>query len=128
MKKPAFILLISIYALATMGFGLQQFYCCGKLKSVTISLSQDAWQKYKNGKEKKGCCDNKYHFFKVKDHHITADQISGPVNSFVHLYLYTPLFNGITFASEKTLISYSSNAPPLHAGVPLYIYNCVFRI
>jgi len=127
MKKIALILLISAYSLATMGLSLKQFYCCGKLKSVTISLTQDA-KNCSSSNEKKGCCDNKYQFFKVKDHHITADQVSGPVNSFVDLHLYNPSFNGIAFASEKTLISYSSNAPPLHPGVLLYIYNCVFRI
>jgi len=128
MKKVALILLICVYSLATMGFSLKQFYCCGKLKSVAISLTQDANQKSGKGIKKSGCCDNKYQFFKVKDNHITADQVNSPVKCFIDLHLYAPSFQEITFASQKTLISYRSNAPPLYTGVPLYIYNCIFRI
>ena len=128
MKKVAVISLICIYSLAIMGFNLKQFYCCGKLKSITISLIQNAEKKCGKGNEKSGCCDNKYQFFKVKDNHITADQVSTPVNHFIDLHLYTSSFQAITFASQKPTIAYRSNAPPLITSVPIYIYNCVFRI
>lgn len=128
MKKVALILLICIYSFATMGFSLKQFYCCGKLKSITVSLTQDTKQECGKGNEKSGCCDNKYQFFKVKDNHISAGQASCPVKYFIDLDIYNPSFNEITFASQKTTIAYRSNAPPLHTGIPLYIYDCVFRI
>jgi hypothetical protein len=128
MKKFVLILLIGIYSLATMGFSLKQFYCCGKLKSITISLTPDANWTCSKGIEKRGCCDNKYQFFKVKDSHITAEQVNNPVKWFTDIYLCAPSFQEIVFISEKTLIFYRSNAPPLHTGVPLYIYNCFFRI
>lgn len=128
MKKVTLILLICIYSLATMGFSLKQFYCCGKLKSITISLTPEAKQHCSKDNEKSGCCDNKYQFFKVKDTHITADNVSSPVKHFVDFDLYTPSFEDISFVSQKTTIAYKSNAPPLHRGVPIYIYNCVFRI
>ena len=128
MKKVSLILLICIYSLATMGFSLKQFYCCGKLKSISISITQETNQKCSKGNEKSGCCDNKYQFFKVKDNHITADQVSTPVNHFIDLYLYTSSFQDITFATQKPTIAYRSNAPPLITSVPIYIYNCVFRI
>ena len=127
MKKAAITLLICIYSMATMGFTLRQFYCCGILKSITLSLTQDT--KLKCGKGSgDGCCNNKYQFFKVKDNHITADQVSSLVKYSIDLHLYNPALNEISFASQKTLISYRSNAPPLHTHGPLYIYNCVFRI
>ena len=128
MKKAALISLICIYSLAIMGFSLKQFYCCGKLKSITISLTQNEVKKSGKGNEKSGCCDNKYQFFKVKDNHITADQASTPVNHFIDLHLYTLSFQDNTFTSQKTNVAYRSNAPPKKAGVPLYLYNCVFRI
>ena len=128
MKKVALILLICIYSLATMGFSLKQFYCCGTLKSTSISLTPDAEHKCAKGNEKGGCCDNKYQFFKVKDNYITADQVTSPVKHFVDLHLYTPSFEDISFASQKPTLAYRSNAPPLHLGVPIYITNCVFRI
>lgn len=127
MKKFSLILLICIYSLATMGFSLKEFYCCGKLTSISLSFAQDTKEKCEKGNAK-GCCDNKYQFFKVKDNHIAADQVSSPVNHFIDLHLYTPSFQEITFASQQTAIANRSNAPPLHPGVPVYIYNCIFRI
>jgi hypothetical protein len=128
MKKAALILLICIYSFATMGFSLKQFYCCGKLKSTTFSLVHEDKENCGKGNQKSGCCDNKYQFFKVKDKHISADQVNSPVKHYVDLHLYTPSFQDISFAAQKPVIAYKSNAPPLHAGVPPYIYNCVFRI
>ena len=49
MKKAAVILLISIYTLSTFGFCLKEFYCCGKLKSITVILHM----KIKNAIRKK---------------------------------------------------------------------------
>lgn len=92
MKKAAIILLICVYSLATMGFSLKQFYCCGKLKSVTFSLLQEAKDKCGNGDDKTGCCDSKFQFFKVKDNHISADQADFPFKHFIDLHLYTPSF------------------------------------
>ena len=128
MKKATLILLICIYSLATMGFSLKQFYCCGKLKSTTLSLVQEEKESCGKGNEKSGCCDNKYQFFKVKDNHIAADEVNSPVKHCVDLHLFTPSFQDISFVSQKTAIAYNSNAPPLRTGVPIYIYNCVFRI
>ena len=128
MKKAILILLICIYLLATMGFSLQHFFCCCKLTSTTFSLIQNEKQKCSKGNEKSGCCDSKYEFFKVKDNYITADVVSNPGKYFIDLHLYTLLFPDISFVSQKTTIAYKSNAPPLETGVPIYIYNCVFRI
>lgn len=111
-----------------MGLSLQHFYCCGKLTYTTFSLIQNEKQKCGKGNEKSGCCDSKYEFFKVKDNHITADEVTNPGKYFVDLHLYTPSFQDISFVSQKTTIAYKGNAPPLHTGVPIYIYNCVFRI
>lgn len=128
MKKAAIILLICVYSLATMGFSLKQFYCCGKLKSITFSLPHQAKDKCAKGNDKSGCCDSKFQFFKVKDNHISAGQADFPVKHFVDLHLYTPSFQDIFFISQKTTIACRSNAPPLHQSVPIYIYNCVFRV
>ncbi|MEJ7678313.1 MAG: hypothetical protein WKG06_10720 [Segetibacter sp.] len=84
-----------------MGFSFKQFYCCGKLKSTTFSLVQQDKNECGKGNEKNGCCDNKYQFFKVKDNHITADEVHSPVKHFVDLHIYTPSFQGISFVSQK---------------------------
>lgn len=128
MKKVVLILLICVYSLAIMGFSLKQFYCYGKLTSTTFFISQDEKQEWGKGNKKSDCCDNKYQFFKVKDKHISAGEVGSPVKYFVDMHLYTPSFQDISFASQKPVIAYRSNAPPLHTVVPIYIYNCVFRI
>ncbi len=110
-----------------MGFSFKQFYCCGELKSVTLSFAVDGNYECKKGSGS-GCCDNKYEFFKVKDKHISAKKISSPVNHFTDLHLYTPSFSITTFAVQNTTVANSTHAPPLFTGVPVYIYNCVFRV
>ena len=110
-----------------MGFSLKEFYCCTKLKSISFFLALDTKEKCGKG-DSKGCCDNKYQFFKVKDTHISADKITNPVNNFTDLHLCTPIFPITTFAVQTAPVANSSHAPPLIKGVPLYISNCVFRI
>ncbi len=128
MKKFALILLICIYSLSTVGFSLKEFYCCGKLKSVTVALAQDTKQKCSKGDEKSGCCNNKYQSFKVKDKHFAVSDLKIPAKHFTDLTLFTPVFQQISFASQQSATANKSHAPPLHTSVPIYIYNCVFRI
>ncbi len=128
MKKVALILLICIYSLATAGFSLKEFYCCGKLKSVSVTLAQVTDLKCSKGDEKSGCCDNKYHFNKVKDNHFVSDDLNIPLKHFTLLNLFPPSFQQFLFDLPKINVANRSNAPPLHSGVSSYIYNCVFRI
>lgn len=128
MKKIALILLICIYLLAAVGFTLNEFYCCGKFKSVSVTLLQNIKQKCSKGNEKSGCCDNKYHFYKVKDNHFAGDDVNIPLKHFTELSVFTPSFQLISFASHKVTFANTTHAPPLHNGVPDYIFNCVFRI
>jgi hypothetical protein len=128
MKKITVILLLCIYSISTLGLSLKSFYCCGNLKSVTVTLSQEAHEKCSNDDGSKDCCKTKYQFFKVKDNHIAADVVSTPVLHLINLHLFTPSFQVFNYQLEENYIAHKSNAPPLLQGVPYYIYNCVFRI
>lgn len=128
MKKFALISLLTIYSLATVGFSLKEFYCCGKLKSVSMAFSQDTKQNCSKSSDKKGCCDNRYHFYKVKDNHFAGDTVDVPAKHFTDLTLFTPTIYQTLFASQQVIVSYRSNAPPLRSGVSTYIFNCVFRV
>lgn len=128
MKKISLILLIAIYALSTLGIGVKQFYCCGKLKSTDITfLQKDSKDKCGKG-SMSGCCQTKFKSLKVKDTHIAADDISNPVKHFTDFHLFTPSFELIGLANEPIDITNSSHAPPTHHGIPIYILNCNFRI
>ncbi len=128
MKKVVLILLICSYSLATMGFSLKEFYCCGKLKSVTLELTPNKKQICSKGNEKSGCCDNKYQFFKVKDNHLSGKAVDFPLNYFTDLDLFTSVVQSVSFVTQEIDVINGSNAPPLYTGVPIYITNCVFRI
>lgn len=128
MKKIVLILLICSYSFATMGFSLKEFYCCGKLKSVTIEFTPDKKQTCSKCNEKSGCCDSKYHFFKVKDKHISGKDADITLKYFIVLDLFTSEVQQISFASPQKDVTNGSHAPPLHTGVPIYISNCVFII
>jgi hypothetical protein len=125
MKKISIILLLCIYSMATMGFSINQFYCCGKLSSTSLTLIE----KTKQNCEKSGCCENKSHFIKVRDNHFSSNEVNSPLKQFTEFHSFFPYFDDIT-CYRQTLITIAdrSNAPPLFASVPSYILNCVFRI
>jgi len=127
MKKVALILLICSYSLATMGFSLKEFYCCGKLKSVTVELTPNKKQTCNKG-DGSGCCDYKYKFYKVKDNHLSGKAIDISLKYFTDLDLFTSEVQSISFVTQEIDVINGSHAPPLYTGVPIYISNCVFRI
>ncbi len=128
MKKFAAILIISIYAVATMGFSMKEFYCCGKLKKVSIVVVEQKEKCSKGDSNSDGCCNNKYHYFKVKDNHVSAVNTEFTAAHFLGLHILSTFFQNNIFSSQKTVIAYKSNAPPFHRSVPVYISNCVYRI
>ncbi len=112
-----------------MGFSLKEFYCCGKLKSISLTIADDGKAKCKNGDSNiDGCCKNKFQSFKVKDNHLASAHVATPLNSFSDLHTITPSYQSISFATQEIDVINGSHAPPVHAGVPIYISNCVFRI
>jgi hypothetical protein len=128
MKKVVVIFLLCIYSLATMGFCLKQFYCCGKLKSVTFSLTHETKEKCDKGDLKSNCCESKFQFLKIKDHHISAEKVDFIAKYLVDFPSYIHSFQHLNILSEKKSVAYRGNAPPTHLVTPLYIYHSVFRI
>ncbi|MEO7462919.1 MAG: hypothetical protein ABIT96_09340, partial [Ferruginibacter sp.] len=123
------ILLLGIYSLATMGFTLKEFYCCGKLKTVSVEMEAIATEKCsKDNSKSDDCCKNKYQVFKVNDNYVSASQVFLPPQFIVEVDIYFPSFQDNYSYSQQTKYSYQSHAPPLHNGVPVYLSNCVFTI
>lgn len=130
MKKVVAILLLIIYTTASFGFSVKQFYCCGKLKSISFAVSRDAKEKCSKGNEKGGCCQNKYLTFKVKDNYVAADNVVNPAKHFAHLYVFTPFYQSPDFSTFRQIntVLNPGNAPPLNYGVQVYILNCTYRM
>ena len=128
MKKVSLIIIICIYSLATLGIGVKQFYCCGKLKSTNIAFIQGTNQHCNNSDDMTGCCKTSFKSFKVKDSHFAAD--SPIIPSIIYTYLHSLYTSWLLEAplNNSKIILKLSNAPPLHHGVPVYLLLCTYRI
>ena len=124
MKKIFLILLICAYTLSTMGVGLKEFYCCGKLKSKFITLTGNN----KADCTTEGCCKTKHQFLKLTDNHLASADIYLPAKHFAAVAFYTPAYHILSFA-QQAVHTHNSHAPPLYDDdLPLYLSNSVFRI
>ena len=129
MKKGAVILLLLIYSMSTFGVSLKEFYCCGKLKSVSIVIADIEKDKCNKAAKEEGCCKTKYQYFKIKDTHFSTVYLTAPLKYYTDLHPLTFSPQLISFNSPATDVINRGNAPPLlHPGVRVYISNCVFRI
>ena len=126
-RKSVLILLLTIYALSSFGIGIKQFYCCGKLKSTDIRFVEQDNKKCGNGDESDGCCKTKYQVFKVKDFHVAAEAINIPAKFFTDLHVLTSPIEIVALSIESKSITDPIHGPP-PLNVPIYIFNCVYRI
>ena len=128
MKKVALILLICIYSLSTLGIGVRQFYCCGKLESTDITIVQTKAECGKSESEGTGCCNSKFKSLKVKDYHITSDANKGLVKFFSYLDLQSLEFQDRKPSHALSCQANTGHAPPLSRNVPIYVFQCIYRI
>jgi hypothetical protein len=128
MKKFAVILLFVVYALASFGVVIKQFYCCGKLRSTNIGFVQSKPTGCKKGNEKNGCCKNEYQVFKIKDTHFASGSLQQHEKFFSEIYLPAQTNNNGNNIPLTEIITYSNHAPPLLSDRPLYLMNCIYRI
>ena len=128
MKKIAAIFLLTIYSLTTLGVGIRQFYCCGKLKSTNITLVQETKEKCNNSDGMKGCCKTKFKSLKVNNNHVAGNGTVHLIKHFTELEIPTPEFEIKVAVNEAVVVANASHAPPLHQCIPIYILNCTYRI
>src|SRR5690242_7488454 len=108
MKKAGIILLLSIYSLSIFGVTLKEFYCCGKLKSLTVTISKDT----EAGKgTDDGCCKTKYHSFKVKDNHVSAADVNLQDRDYVELFPVYAFFQVYPISSNLARTSANHDPP-----------------
>jgi hypothetical protein len=128
MKKITVIFLLTIYSLTTLGIGIRQFYCCGKLKSTNITLIQETKEKCGNSDAMKGCCKTKFKSLKVKSNHISSNAaFIHFTKHFTELDIPAPGIELELATSEPLPVTNISHAPP-GKNTPLYIFYCSYRI
>ena len=128
MKKVAAIFIIGIYAISSLGFSVKEFYCCGKLKSVTLSLHEDGSKACSKNESKDKCCQTKFQSIKVKNSHLASTILVNCTNDFQPILPFTPIHAVKFVGAVPVSDSNRSHAPPLHPGIAVYISNCVYRI
>lgn len=128
MKKNSAILIVLIYFISVSGIGLKEFYCCGKLKSVTIALIDNKEEKCSKGTHIEGCCKSKYQLLKVNDKHFASFYSVLPFKISAEPLSYLISFQPTIFSTCRIAVINGSHAPPIYPGVPIYKSNCVFRI
>ena len=75
---------------------------------------------------KGGCCKTKFSYHKVKDTHVVADQVQSPLPELLILPITT--YHFVSELSLQNKVAEQNNGPPLHNGLPLYLFDCVYRI
>jgi len=125
MKKLTQIFLLVIYTASMLGISVKGLYCCDKLRSVSVSFAGTQ----KDNKDKQdGCYKTKQQVLQVKDNHYAPDLLTTPASAYTEI---APLFYaGLHIINTQTeiAVAYQSNPPPLLNTIPVYLYDCVFRI
>lgn len=134
MKKFAAIILFCVYSLASLGIGVEQFYCCGKLKSTVATLLHTSTQSESNcppamAASMKNCCKTHIITLQVKDSHIASDAkfsfAKFQVESVPAQFFALP---EAQIVPSATALCFYAKAPPPLDKTPLYIQHCVYRI
>ena len=128
MKKIILILLLIVYTSATFGIGVNQFYCCNKLKSISIAFIISEEKNCGMNDKIDNCCKTKYQFFKVKDSHFSEVGSTDLVKGFSQTDLYIPFFEQVVFTNTLPTVAIYCNPPPLRNNIPIYLLGSVFRI
>lgn len=128
MKRVTAICLLLLYSLTLVGLGVKQFYCCGKLKEVSVGLASATKHECDMEKVHKGCCETAFKTLKVEDSHFSAAHVNVPATFFFTL-LNVQLHSWS--AEPVTELPYQfnyGNGPPLYSIIPGYILNCIYRV
>ncbi len=128
MKRVVLIFLIGVYSLSALGIGLSGFYCCGKLKSITLAFTTNGKDKSTKGVNNEGCCKTKYQYYKVEDKHLATVEQATLNKYYTNPVSFITPYKNTCFVPQQVNILNGCNAPPLHTGVPIYISNRVFRV
>jgi len=126
-KKALLFAVLVFYTLSSMGVSLNYFYCCGKLKSITVKVNTEDQGKC-HKKDHKRCCDHV-----TVDLKLNVDQLQTDVHSLTHYDLSVPvlLYSGDPFSlneSNNRNLNLLYKEPHYKSKYALYILNRVFRI
>ena len=129
MKRFFIAILSLLYICTSTGATVHMHYCMGKL--IGLELDYSAKSGCSNcgmsTKAQEGCCDNKQIQVKVdKEQQVTYNNIS-LFNPQIAIAPEYPIIDGLLHNSA--IIAHPSiHGPPLITHIPVYLFNCNFRI
>jgi hypothetical protein len=127
-KKITIVILTAIYLLSAIGVSASRFYCCGILKTTSLTIGADH-ESEKTTSKGDDCCKTTKQSFKVKDNHIGSDALSLSVKLFpVDIHTITAFELNAKPVTTAIHTAFNSHAPPFAQHAPIYTLNCTFRI
>ncbi|HSN09291.1 MAG TPA: hypothetical protein VLS85_09640 [Hanamia sp.] len=128
MKKITIILLLSLYTISVVGYGVKGFYCCDTLTSLKVSFSDYVHHHAVQSTDKSDCCKEKYQYFKLKDNYVPSHYVNTSLQFVAQVPAIHQSYTPVLFVSPKINIANPCNAPPLYNGVSVFIANCTYLI
>ncbi|MBS1641970.1 MAG: hypothetical protein JST94_03685 [Bacteroidetes bacterium] len=126
MKKILIFALLISYSVASLGVSLNYFYCCGKLKSVSVQVNKETTNC--SGKLSKDCCGNKTVTLQLK----TDQKESSTLNYQFNTATSPAIVYTNSYAALNSVDSYNQKLlyknPPEKYYSSLNVLYCVFRI
>jgi hypothetical protein len=129
-KKFIVVILSLLYIATFSGATMHLHYCMGKMIDWKLTGDATAEKCPKCGMNKasdKGCCKDEHKQLKIDDQKLI--DANGSLVHLTSVAVITSWFElSFAYFPSKTEEHTRTNAPFQAQGVPLYIYNCVFRI
>jgi hypothetical protein len=126
MKKLLFFIVFIIYSLSSFGVSLNYFYCCGKLKQVSVALKHKGGEC--NGFKGKDCCKNKIVQLKISDEQQHQPIVALGIEKLFPVGVLQATFSPQAIIGLIDTSSFISHSPPLLSHTSLSILFGVFRI
>lgn len=121
------ILILFSYCIASFGVSLDYFYCCGKLKSISIQKNENRTEC--KGDFKKGCCRHEKKLVKLKIDQktsVTNNEHSHQLSDVTIPYFNDYSFVKVVFYEDVKKVFYQ--IPPPKFSFSRNIFYCVYRI
>lgn len=128
MKHTAIIFITLVYLVSCVGIAVNKFYCCGKLKTVSLSATVANVINEVSSAKKTPCCNHTSQNFKVKDQHMASGTVLMHSAPFVTLQNNYYSLVEVQSLSIKEISTIFYHAPPNPSGTRIYNLYCNYRI
>ncbi len=127
LKSVILYFLIVVYSTISFGFSVKSHFCCGKLKSISLTVPKKCCGE---SNKSKGCCHDETKFLKIKDSQVKNSDSSDFLSETVAIFEPTYFFEFKSFFSYNYKVPNTKiyDPPPLNVKTPLFVKNKVFII